>query len=49
MFPGFESIKYFYDINCYTNEQIQRYVQLECITQSQYALITGEKYPEPQA
>ncbi|MGW7908939.1 XkdX family protein, partial [Staphylococcus pseudoxylosus] len=26
MYPGFESIKYFYDINCYTNEDIQTYV-----------------------
>ena len=50
MYPGFDSIKYFYDINCYTNEDIQTYVELECITKEQYTEITGEDYPEqPQA
>lgn len=49
MFPGFDNIKYFYDLNCYTNAQIKRYVELECITKEQYTEITGEEYPESQA
>ena len=46
MFPGFDNIKYFYDLNCYTNDEIKRYVELECITKEQYAEITGEDHPE---
>ncbi|MCQ9293078.1 XkdX family protein [Staphylococcus cohnii] len=50
MFPTFESIKYFYDINCYTNEEIKIYYDYGCITKEQYKQITGEDYPEqPQA
>ncbi|PTI38148.1 XkdX family protein [Staphylococcus succinus] len=49
MYPSFESIKWFYDINCYTNEDIATYVQLGCLTKVQYKEITGEDYPEPQA
>ena len=50
MYPGFDSIKYFYDINCYTNEDIQTYVELDALTKEQYKEITGEDYPEqPQA
>ncbi|MBU0437747.1 XkdX family protein [Staphylococcus succinus] len=49
MYPSFESIKWFYDINCYTNEDIQTYYELGCITKVQYKGITGEDYPEPQA
>ncbi|AYU54691.1 XkdX family protein [Staphylococcus condimenti] len=50
MYPGFKAIKYFYDINCYTNEDIATYVQLNCINKEEYKKITGEEYPEePQA
>ena len=49
MYPGFESIKYFYDINCYTDEDIQTYVELEAIDKEQYEEITGEEYSESQA
>lgn len=49
MFPGFDSIKYFYDLKCYTKKEIKRYVELECITKEQYTQITGEYYPESQA
>ncbi|MCE5001757.1 XkdX family protein [Staphylococcus pseudoxylosus] len=49
MYPGFDSIKYFYDINCYTNEDIQTYVTLDAIDKEQYEEITGEEYPESQA
>ncbi|NMK54211.1 XkdX family protein [Staphylococcus capitis] len=49
MYPGFDSIKYFYDINCYT-EDIQTYVELDALTKEEYKKITGEEYPEePQA
>lgn len=44
MYPGFDSIKYFYDINCYTNEDIATYVELGCITPEQYSEITNEDY-----
>ncbi|WP_186312104.1 XkdX family protein [Staphylococcus pettenkoferi] len=36
MYPGFDSIKYFYDINCYTNEDIQTYVELDALTKEEY-------------
>ena len=50
MYPSFDSIKWFYDINCYTNEDIAVYVQLGCLTIEQYQAITGLDYPEqPQA
>lgn len=46
MYPSFDSIKWFYEINCYTNEDIQTYVELNALTQEQYTEITGEKHPE---
>lgn len=50
MFPSFESIKYFYDIKCYTKVEIKIYYDYGCITKEQYTEITGEDYPEqPQA
>lgn len=50
MYPSFDSIKWFYDINCYTNEDIATYVQLGCLTKEEYKQITSEDYPEqPQA
>ncbi|WP_426458407.1 XkdX family protein [Staphylococcus nepalensis] len=48
MFPGFDAVKHFYDINCYTKAQIKRYVELECITKDQYKEITDDEYPESQ-
>ncbi|MDW4093394.1 XkdX family protein [Staphylococcus saprophyticus] len=44
MYPSFESIKWFYDINCYTNEDIKTYVELGVTTREQYKQITGEDY-----
>lgn len=46
MWPTFESIKYFYDINCYTNEDIQTYVKLGCLTKEDYTRITNEEYQD---
>lgn len=40
MWPTFESIKWFYDIDCYTDEDIATYVELGCITSEQYSKIT---------
>ncbi|HFO2123482.1 TPA: XkdX family protein, partial [Staphylococcus aureus] len=31
---------------CYKNEQIKWYVDMGVIDKEEYALITGEKYPE---
>lgn len=49
MYPPYESIKWLYDINVYTNEDIATYVELGVTTKEQYKEITGEDYPEPQA
>lgn len=46
MYPGFDSIKYFYDINCYKNEDIQTYVELNALDKVQYKKITGEDFPQ---
>ena len=46
MFPSFESIKYFYDINCYSNADIKIYYDYGCITKEQYKYITGEDLTE---
>lgn len=46
MYPGFDSIKYFYDINCYANEDIQTYVELNALDKVQYKKITGEDFPK---
>ena len=44
--PDFDTIKRYYDKNCYTKEDIQTYVELGVTTKEQYTEITGEKYPE---
>ena len=51
MWPSFYSIKWFYNINAYTNEDIRTYVELGVTTKEEYTIITGEDYPEttPQA
>lgn len=51
LFPKFEGIKIMYsEWHCYTNDQIKWFVDMEVIDKEEYALITGEKYPEqPQA
>lgn len=50
MWPTYESIKWFYDINAYTNEDIATYVELGVTTKEEYKQITGENYPDqPQA
>lgn len=50
MWPTYESIKWFYDINAYTNEDIATYVELGVTTKAEYKQITGKDYTEqPQA
>ncbi|MDT0707371.1 XkdX family protein [Mammaliicoccus sciuri] len=46
LFPKFEDIKTMYGWSCYTNEQVKWFVDMEVIDKEEYALITGEKYPE---
>ncbi|ATH61374.1 hypothetical protein BJG89_14130 (plasmid) [Staphylococcus nepalensis] len=48
--PDFDTIKRYYEKNCYTKEDVIFYTEENCITEEQYEKITGEKYPEqPQA
>lgn len=46
MYPSYDSIKYFYDINAYSNEDIMVYVELGILTYEQYESITGESFPQ---
>ncbi|AFO71506.1 MULTISPECIES: XkdX family protein [Staphylococcus] len=46
IYPTFKDIKTFYVWGCYKNEQIKWYVDMGVIDKEEYALITGEKYPE---
>ena len=46
LFPKYEDIKTMYGWGCYTNDQIKWFVDMEVIDKEEYALITGEKYPE---
>lgn len=48
MFPSYETIKWFYDNNCYTNSNIKEFVDLGCITQKDYEFITGEDFPKSE-
>lgn len=45
MFPSYETIKWFYENNCYSNEEIEEFVSLGCLTKEQYEMITGEDFP----
>ena len=48
--PDFDTVKRYYDKNCYTKDDVAFYSKENCITQEQYKKITGEDYPEqPQA
>ncbi|MBT2860950.1 XkdX family protein [Staphylococcus coagulans] len=44
--PTFEDIKTWYQWGSYNKEDIVWYVDMEVIDKEEYALITGEKYPE---
>ena len=44
--PTFEDIKTWYQLKEYSKEDIAWYVDMEVIDKEEYAIITGEKYPE---
>lgn len=44
--PSYEEIKQMYDWHISTNEDIAWYVDMGVIDKEDYALITGEKFPE---
>lgn len=48
LFPKFEDIRTMYNWGKYTNDKIKWFVDKGVIDKEEYALITGEKYPEPQ-
>ncbi|MBM2659695.1 MULTISPECIES: XkdX family protein [Staphylococcus] len=47
-YPRYESIKRYYDKNCYSNEDIAFYTKHGALTPEQYKEITNEEYPESQ-
>ncbi|HII1512623.1 TPA: XkdX family protein [Staphylococcus aureus] len=44
--PTFEDIKTWYQLKEYSKEDIAWYVDMEVIDKEEYAINTGEKYPE---
>lgn len=46
MFPKFKDLKTQWGWGIYTLEDMQWYVDMGVIDKEEYALITGEKYPE---
>lgn len=45
-YPDFKFIKKYYDLNCYTKEDVKDYTDGGAITKEQFEEITGKKYPE---
>ena len=45
-YPGYETIKRYYDLNCYTNADIKFFAEHDAITLEQYKQITGEDFPQ---
>ena len=45
-YPGYETIKRYYDLNCYTNADIKFFTEHGAITSEQYKQITGEDFPQ---
>lgn len=48
LFPKFKDIKEIYGWGKYTNDDIKWFVDMTVLDKEEYALITGEKYPEAQ-
>ncbi|KKB24945.1 XkdX family protein [Staphylococcus carnosus] len=42
--PDFDTIKRYYEKNCYTKEDVFFYTEENCITEEQYKEITGEEF-----
>lgn len=46
--PIFEDVKMMYHRGYHTKETIKWFVEMKALDKEEYALITGEKYPESQ-
>ncbi|MCY8174539.1 MULTISPECIES: XkdX family protein [Bacillus subtilis group] len=47
LYPDLEDIKQFYKWECYTPDDIKKYVDIGWITTEQYKEVTGMDYPTP--
>ncbi|KIN32795.1 XkdX family protein [Bacillus subtilis] len=47
LYPDLEDIKQFYKWECYTDDDIKKYVDIGWITTDQYKEVTGKDYPTP--
>lgn len=45
-YPDFKFIKKYYNLNCYTKEDIKDYTDGGAITKEEYEKITGDPYPK---
>lgn len=45
IYPTFDDIKYFYDLGCYTDEEILIYYDCEAITADEFKKLTGKDVP----
>ncbi|WP_332606880.1 XkdX family protein [Bacillus spizizenii] len=43
-YPEMADIKWFYDRDCYTDDDVRLFVELGCITESEFTEITGKPY-----
>ncbi|MGW7888602.1 XkdX family protein [Staphylococcus xylosus] len=46
--PRFEDVKLMYQRGYHTKDTIKWFVEMKALDKEEYALITGEKYPESQ-
>lgn len=44
-FPGFDNIKLCYEWGCYSKKDLQYFVEIGCLTKSEYKEISGDAYP----
>lgn len=47
-YPGFDTIKKYYDLNVYDNSYIKYFTDNYALSKEQYEEITGEPYPEDE-
>ncbi|QHM03422.1 XkdX family protein [Bacillus subtilis] len=47
LYSDLEDIKQFYKWECYTDDDIKKYVDIGWITTDQYKEVTGKDYPTP--
>lgn len=48
IFPPYSTIEFLYKGGYYTNDDIQTFVELDCLTITQYQDLTGKTYPKEQ-